>query len=146
MRIVYRTTPTTCMSGKIKPECLPATGNTAFQHGRRVFQQCRERMLLDPDLTDTPFSWQWDRDRRMFLPVYSVHHQISGNQGARNFHFVSLSRILLPEHLLLLPEQCKMHPICLWALGNGHCSAEGNCQNLDAVQSQDVIASDGDDE
>ena len=44
-----------CMSGKIKPECLPTTEDTAFQHGRRVFQQCREWMLLDPDLTDTPF-------------------------------------------------------------------------------------------
>ena len=60
-----------CMFGKIKPECLPTTENTAFQYGGRVFQQCREWMLLDPDLTDTPFSWQWDRDRRMFLPVYN---------------------------------------------------------------------------
>ena len=63
------------MSGKIKPQCLPTTENTAFQHGQRVFQQCREWMLLDPDLTDTPFTLQWDRDRRMFMPVYTTANQ-----------------------------------------------------------------------
>ena len=44
-----------CMSGKIKPECLPTTEDSAFQHGWRLFLQCREWMLLDTDLMDTPF-------------------------------------------------------------------------------------------
>ena len=31
-------------------------------------------------------------------------------------------------------------------VGTVYCSAEGNCQNLEAVEGQDVIASDDDDE
>ena len=60
-----------CMSANIKPECLPTAENTAFQHGRRVFRQCCEWTLLDHYLTDALFCWQWVRDRRMFLLVYT---------------------------------------------------------------------------
>ena len=120
------------MSGKIKPECLPRTENTAFQHGRRVYQQCREWMLLDPDMTDTPFSWQWDRDRCMFLPVYT-------SKPVANKELETLISCNCQGSCSLKTVKC-IPIVC------GHCSAEGNCQNLEAVEGQDVIASDDDDE
>ena len=111
------TTSSVCL--EIKPERLPTTEDTAFQHSRRVFQQCREWMLLDPDLTDTPFGWQWDRDKRMFLPVCT-------------------SKPVATKELETFIS-CNFQ-VC------GHCSAEGNCQSLEAVEGQDEIASDDDNE
>ena len=39
------------MKGTLRPERLPQSGDDAVQHGRRMFTQLREWVLLDVNLT-----------------------------------------------------------------------------------------------
>ena len=119
-----------CVSGKIKPERLPPTEDAALFHGRRAFQQCREWVLLDPDLTDTPFGWCWDGDMAMYLPVYTtrpVAPRELESFVSCNCHGTCSKNICtcFQNRVKCLPSVC------------GHCSAEGNCQNLDDIEIED---------
>ena len=42
------------MKGTLRPERLPQSSGVAFQHGRRMFTQLREWVLLDVNLTIGP--------------------------------------------------------------------------------------------
>ena len=45
------------MKGTLRPERLPQSSGDAVQHGRRMFTQLRECVLLDVNLTIGPYRY-----------------------------------------------------------------------------------------
>ena len=47
------------MKGTLRPERLPQSTGNAVQHGRHMFTQLREWVLLDVNLTFGPYRYGW---------------------------------------------------------------------------------------
>ena len=62
------------MIGTLRPERLPQSSSDPVQHGRRMFTQLREWVLLDVILTIGPYRYGWgliDKEAG-YYPVYNA--------------------------------------------------------------------------
>ena len=62
------------MKGTLRPERLPQSSSDPFQHGRRMFTQLREWVLLNVNLTIGPYRYGWGLSDKEagYYPVYNA--------------------------------------------------------------------------
>ena len=62
------------MKGTLRPERLPQSSGDAVQHGRRMFTQLREWVLLEVNLTIGPhrYGWGFINKEAGYYPVYNA--------------------------------------------------------------------------
>ena len=62
------------MKGTLRPERLPQSSSDAVQHGRRMFIQLREWVLLYVNLAIRPYRYGWGLINKEagYYPVYNA--------------------------------------------------------------------------
>ena len=63
------------MKGTLKPERLLQSSGDAVQHGRRIFTQLKEYVLLDVNLTARPYRYGWRLlARNLAITLFTVYN------------------------------------------------------------------------